>query len=88
MENQQQKPMESEKTSSFLKSCTNLEIFFWRTRFIALTAVVSSLLISAFWFLYIFVDLFNLGSYVVHHIGTHGFRDQAVFSPLKPLTAC
>jgi len=62
-----------------------LESFFWKTRFIALTAVVSSLLISCFWFLYIFVDLFQLGKYIVGHFGTQGFRDQAVFFTIETI---
>jgi len=66
-------------------SCSKLETYLWQTRFIALTAVVSSLLISIFWFIYIFVDLFHLGSYAAHNIGTENFRDQAVFFTIETI---
>jgi len=71
--------------SSIEKVAQTLEGLFWKTRFIALTAVISSLIISIFWFLYIFVDLFHLGEYISDHIGNHNFRDQAVFYTIETI---
>jgi len=71
--------------SGIQKVGQTLEGLFWKTRFIALTAVISSLIISVFWFLYIFVDLFHLGEYITEHIGTHNFRDQAVFFTIETI---
>jgi len=51
----------------------------------ALTAVASSLFISAFWFLYIFVDLIHLGSYALDNIGSDGFRQKAVFFTIETI---
>jgi len=76
---------EEQVPSSFRKFCMTMEEHFWKTRFIALSAVISSLAISAFWFLYIFVDLFHLGGYVIGNIGNHGFRDQAVFYTIETI---
>jgi len=79
-------PRGDQQNNKIKERLASLEAGFWHLRYVALIAVGVAMMISVFWFFYIFVDLYHLVEYVLGSSDDlHEFRAKALFLTVETI---